>query len=55
MVCPAVRRTRSAPGRSGMGLATVRGIATQLGGSIGIDSEVGSGTMVTLHLPAASD
>lgn|GEM_PF-6673632 len=53
--CEPFFTTRSAPGRSGMGLATVRGIATQLGGSIRIDSDVGSGTVVTVQLPAASE
>lgn len=38
---------------TGLGLATVYGIVTRLGGSISIGSEVGRGTSVRVYLPAA--
>ncbi|UQU63573.1 PAS domain S-box protein [Couchioplanes caeruleus] len=38
---------------AGLGLATVYGIATQAGGSVGIASEPGVGTTVTVLLPAS--
>ncbi len=37
---------------SGLGLATAYGIVVAAGGHLGIDSEPGRGTKVTLHLPA---
>ena len=41
------------PGRGiGLGLATARGIVERYGGVIGIESEAGKGTTVTLSLPA---
>jgi PAS domain S-box-containing protein len=43
------------PGGSGLGLATVKSIMEQHGGSISIDSRVGRGTIVSLMLPAATD
>ena len=42
------------PGGSGLGLATVKSIIQQHGGSIAIDSLVGRGTTVSLMLPAAA-
>ena len=38
---------------TGLGLSMVYGFAKQSGGDVRIDSEVGRGTTVTLHLPAA--
>jgi signal transduction histidine kinase/ActR/RegA family two-component response regulator len=38
---------------TGLGLAAVKGIVEESGGAIEIDSEVGRGTVFTLHLPAA--
>jgi two-component system, cell cycle sensor histidine kinase and response regulator CckA len=42
------------PGGSGLGLATVKSIMQQHGGSIAIESLVGHGTIVSLMLPAAA-
>jgi CheY-like chemotaxis protein len=39
---------------TGLGLSMVHGIVTALGGAIGIESRVGSGTRVEILLPAAS-
>jgi PAS domain S-box-containing protein len=39
---------------TGLGLATVFALARRLGGSVGIDSEEGRGTTVSLSLPAVS-
>jgi CheY-like chemotaxis protein len=36
---------------SGLGLAQVHGFATQSGGTVRIDSEVGTGTTISLYLP----
>jgi two-component system, cell cycle sensor histidine kinase and response regulator CckA len=48
--------TTKPPGKgTGLGLATVYGIATQSGGSVELDSREGAGTAVTLHLPATDD
>jgi signal transduction histidine kinase len=44
-----------APGTgTGLGLATVAGIATQAGGWVALDSQPGTGTTVGVHLPAAT-
>jgi CheY-like chemotaxis protein len=40
---------------TGLGLATVYGIVTQAGGSVGIASEVGVGSTVTVMLPATGE
>ncbi|MEU4695010.1 ATP-binding protein [Actinoplanes sp. NPDC023714] len=46
--------TKGSAEGSGLGLATVYGIVTQAGGEVGITSEVGLGTTVTVLLPAGS-
>lgn len=40
------------PGRSGLGLSAVYGLVSAIGGDVGIRSEVGRGTEVTLRLPS---
>jgi signal transduction histidine kinase len=45
--------SKEAGGGTGLGLSMVYGFAKQSGGDVRIDSEVGRGTTVTLHLPAA--
>jgi PAS domain S-box-containing protein len=44
--------TKEATGGSGLGLSTVHGIVTSLGGTLHIDSAPGRGTEITLRLPA---
>jgi two-component system cell cycle sensor histidine kinase/response regulator CckA len=46
--------TKGSAEGSGLGLATVYGIVTQAGGEVGIVSEVGLGTTVTVLLPAGA-
>jgi two-component system cell cycle sensor histidine kinase/response regulator CckA len=46
--------TKGSAEGSGLGLATVYGIVTQAGGEVGIASEVGLGTTVTVLLPAGA-
>ncbi len=43
--------TRRAAGGSGLGLSTVQGIVRQSGGFLEVDSTVGAGTRVVIHLP----
>ncbi|MEN3279152.1 MAG: hypothetical protein V7607_292 [Solirubrobacteraceae bacterium] len=45
--------TKEAGEGTGLGLATVHGVVTDAGGTVDINSEVGSGTVVTIFLPAA--
>ena len=46
--------TKSRDKGTGLGLATVYGIVSQVGGAVGIDSQPGDGTTVTVCLPRAS-
>jgi signal transduction histidine kinase len=43
---------RLAPDGSGVGLYAARGIMEAMGGSVGIESDVGGGTAITLRIPA---
>jgi two-component system NtrC family sensor kinase len=45
--------TRPVGEGSGVGLAVCHGIATRMGGTIGIESDLGVGTTVTVRLPRA--
>ena len=47
--------TKPAGSGTGLGLATIYGIVTATGGAISLESEVGRGTTVSIHLPATSD
>ncbi len=47
--------TKEATGGSGLGLSTVHGIVTALGGTLTIESAPGAGTTVSLRLPADPD
>jgi signal transduction histidine kinase len=40
---------------TGLGLPTVKQIVNQHGGTIAVDSEVGRGTCVTIHLPLSTE
>jgi two-component system cell cycle sensor histidine kinase/response regulator CckA len=44
--------TRRETGGTGLGLANVYTAVTKAGGTIAVESEVGSGTTFTVHLPA---
>jgi signal transduction histidine kinase len=46
--------TRASGGASGLGLSLVFGFIRQSGGHIDIDSKPGSGTIIRIHLPAAT-
>jgi PAS domain S-box-containing protein len=46
--------TKSDNGGTGLGLATVYGIITQLGGSIDVQSQPGAGTTFTLRVPLSN-
>jgi len=46
--------TKEATKGTGLGLSMVYGFATQSGGGVTLESELGAGTRVTLHLPRAS-
>ena len=39
---------------TGLGLSTVHGIVSSLGGYLSIDSQAGAGTTVSAHVPARS-
>src|SRR5436190_680588 len=47
--------TKEAGHGTGLGLATVYGIVTEAGGTVEIDSKAGSGTTITIFLPAAEE
>jgi PAS domain S-box-containing protein len=47
--------TKPAEKGSGLGLSQVYGFAHQSGGTVTIDSEIGTGTMITLYLPRGLD
>ncbi len=47
--------TKEAGKGSGLGLSMVYGFARQSGGFVAVESEVGKGTTVSLHLPRAGD
>ena len=47
--------TKAEVGGTGLGLATLYGIVTQIGGSIGIETSPGEGTTITLMLPASPE
>jgi two-component system response regulator PhcR len=47
--------TRAESGGSGMGMLFCHRVITSLGGSIGVHSNPGQGTTVTLHFPSAQE
>ncbi|HEX4340050.1 MAG TPA: ATP-binding protein [Polyangiaceae bacterium] len=46
--------TRAAGAGAGLGLSLIRAIVERAGGSVRVESEVGAGTSVVVHLPCAS-
>jgi signal transduction histidine kinase len=46
--------TKPAPAGTGLGLSTVAGIVSDLGGSIEVESEEGRGAIFRVYLPAAT-
>ncbi len=47
--------TKGAGKGTGLGLAMVRGLSEQSGGTVSIESEVGKGTAVTMWIPVSAD
>jgi signal transduction histidine kinase len=43
-------KTKRRPG-TGLGLAIVKGLADALGGTLSVESQLGAGSVFTVHLP----